>query len=481
MHVKMSRSFQWQFFGKIHPMTITVDGTGVSAPSLDEAIADFNASIRAIFGQSLSLAPQTPQGQIATAIATVETMIGEAIVKVGNATSIERASGAQLDALGSLLRVARSPARRSHATATLTGVGGTIVPAGALAKTPEGDQFRAVANIAISPTGVDADFESVEYGPVPAAAGALSAIVTIIAGWESITNSEAAEVGALTQTDASYRQELLHRTTMPAKGPLAAMQSAMIMAKAGKTRIIENPTNTAATTQLWRVDAHSILAIAEQGIMANVARAVEEHRGMGVGTMAAIQGGTPGSGLYTLSGASLIFGGTAYTGLTTTGATTPAGVATLVNALSGIPLTLHDQGGRFVALFPWQPGEQLIFADDTVSAALGLDPDSAASTGQPFVRPQTRTMTITAAVTKASGFPPDGLQQMRQAAIDRVGEYGIGETPYANHILAALGVIPGTRVTSVSIAEGSTNLDGVEPPLDTIWQAAESDVTITVT
>ena len=154
----------------------TVDDTGVHVPSLETALADTRQQMADIFGDDLAGDAQTPQGQLAGIIAILEAAIGEALVQLGNATSVDDAVGTQLDTLGELLDILRQRATRSRLTATLTGVGGTGVPAGSRAKTTADPaaEFRTIADAVLSPSpGVSVEMEAVEEGPVAAAAGTL--------------------------------------------------------------------------------------------------------------------------------------------------------------------------------------------------------------------------------------------------------------------------------------------------------------------
>ena len=102
-------------FGYNHRMAIfTVDDTGVHVPSLETALAATRQQMADIFGDDLAGDAQTPQGQLAGIIAILEAAIGEALVQLGNATSVDDAVGTQLDTLGELLDILRQRATRSR-------------------------------------------------------------------------------------------------------------------------------------------------------------------------------------------------------------------------------------------------------------------------------------------------------------------------------------------------------------------------------
>ena len=277
--------------------TVVVDETGVVALSLEEQEAQQQERMRGVWGDDLTRSPQTPPNQIAGIQALGLTETGEAVVQDGNANSVDHANGTQLAVLGSNLDVERLEATRSRVTATVTGVAGTGVAAGSRAQTTAGAAFETLDAAVLSPSGVDVDLQAVEEGPVEAAAGTLTEIQTVINGWETITNASAAVVGRARQTDVDYRETYEVRTAHSSIGPMPALEAALTEALSGKLTVVENNTAAAITTQEFNVHAHSVLAIVESGSDGDVQRAVENHRGMGVGTtVTALRGGTPDNG-----------------------------------------------------------------------------------------------------------------------------------------------------------------------------------------
>ena len=72
----------------------TVDEHGVTAPSLDQALADIRAQFGDLFGEDLAGEAQTPQGQLAGVIALLEAIIGESLVVGYNTGKIDEALAA---------------------------------------------------------------------------------------------------------------------------------------------------------------------------------------------------------------------------------------------------------------------------------------------------------------------------------------------------------------------------------------------------
>ena len=139
--------------------------------------------------------------------------------------------------------------------------------------------------------------EAVETGPIEVAPGALSEIVTVISGWERVTNVAAGIAGRDAQSDTDYRQALITRSARNTAGPLAALNAALEEAATTRRRITENTESTVMVVDEWPLRPHSICVIAEGGTDGDVQRSVENHRGMGVAVTVAAIGGTPDNGV----------------------------------------------------------------------------------------------------------------------------------------------------------------------------------------
>ena len=92
-------------------------------------------------GSDLSLATETPQGQIIDGLAIVFAELDEAVVAVGNGYSLDRAAGVAQDDQADLLNVERRRATRSVVTATMGGVAGTNIPMNSRVATAANEVF----------------------------------------------------------------------------------------------------------------------------------------------------------------------------------------------------------------------------------------------------------------------------------------------------------------------------------------------------
>ena len=464
-------------------VAIIVDSTGVQTPSLPDAYAEMLSRYAEVFGVDLSSAPQTPQSQLAAIQAVITAEFGEALTAAMSAMSLDRASGTQLDDLGSLLGATRRSATRSRVSATLFGVAATNVPAGSRARTAGDAEFRTVADTVLSPTGVASEMEAVDEGPVVAATGALTEIVTVVAGWERVTNAAAATEGTDDESDNDYRLNLFVRSARNSLGPRGALEAALLEADTTRFRVAENALSAADVVQLLTMQSHSVFVIAEGGTDADLTRAVETHKGMGAGTMTTIIGGTPDNTvLDSVTDGTVTWDGTDYTDLDLSSASTDAAKATAVTTLlDGTGVTIHAIDSIYLATFPWRPDQSPTFSDGTVDVAFGLESANATYPAGPFTRPRSLALAVTVAVTRqADRFPGDGLAQIRDAINAVIAGYGIGEQLWSNDILAAIEDIAGTRVTALTVQANSADVSGEDVPLDRVWALSAANLVITV-
>ena len=466
------------------PRALEVDGAGIRAASLAEIREDLNDRQLASFGSDLVLSEQVPQSQWSGILALALTEILEGVVRTAiYGSSVDHAPSTWLDQLGSLAGIDRVQATRSRVTATLTGVAGTGVPSGSRARTPAGALFESLGAVALSPSGVDVEFLAILEGPIEAAAGTLTEIVSVIAGWETVTNAEAAALGRARQTDAEYREAFLARTARVSVGSMSALEGALAEALAGKARVLENATTAAVTVQEWPLPAHSILVVAETGIVSDIQRAVETHRGMGVATSVGIVSGTPDEGdLDAVTAGTVTWDGVNYTGLDLTGGLTRAEKAAALTALlaaAGVTIVAIDD--RYVAIFEWVPTDTPNFEDGTTEVAFGFDPASSNYPPGPFIRTRARELAVDLDVTRQPGFPADGLTQIRTNVTAIVDAYGVGEQVWSNDILRVAEGVQGTRVTTITVQYAGVDASGVAVPLDILWSLPIANLTITIT
>lgn len=261
-----------------------LNNSGVIVPDTADILTDVQNEYRNAFGQDLVVTPDTPQGVLITAEALSRDAVVRNNATLANQINPNLAGGIFLDAIMALTGSARDPAERSRVIATLSGVPGTIVPAGAVASTVGGnEEFELVNTVIIGAGGtVSAEFQSVEFGAIPAGAGGLTQIVSGVLGWETVTNTDSAVLGRAEQSDQAAR--LYRRNTLALQGQsLAEAITSELYATEG-VRSLSFRENVANTTQVIdgiNLVAHSIYVCVDGGTNDDVAASILRKKSAG--------------------------------------------------------------------------------------------------------------------------------------------------------------------------------------------------------
>lgn len=262
--------------------------TGVIVPDMSQTLSEVAAEFRAVFGQSLSVDPSTPQGMLITRIAEMRDSVARNNCDVANQINPNVAGGVFLDALIGLHFGQRRAASRSTVTATVTGTNGTIIPKGSVAKTTLGARFEAMYAVTISGS-TSVQMQAIETGPVGADAGTLTKIETAISGWSTVTNPLAATLGGDVESDAQLRSRRLDMLGTQSTSTIAAIRSRLSAQVGGliSHAVVDNPTLSAKTIKGVSIAAKSIAVFTAGGASADIARAIYNTTPAGVPTVGA--------------------------------------------------------------------------------------------------------------------------------------------------------------------------------------------------
>ena len=158
------------------------NNTGVIVPDESGTLNNVRQEFRDVFGAGLDVSEESPQGKLITAEVIARTGVAANNAAIANQINPNLAEGVFLDALWALLGGQRQAATRSSFSqmVDVSGVPGTVIPAGSIASTSAGDQFQTTGVATLDDTGsAQVGFVSVEFGPIPCPLGALSNIETV--------------------------------------------------------------------------------------------------------------------------------------------------------------------------------------------------------------------------------------------------------------------------------------------------------------
>lgn len=256
--------------------------TGTVVPDTSTILTGVQDEYKTAFGTDLDVSPATPQGLLISAETAARDQVVRNNAALANQINPNIAGGIFLDAICALTALERDKATRSTVTATLTGVDGTVIPEGSRAQTPSGAVFESTGDVTIASGTASVVFQSVDYGPIPCGIADLTQIVDPVLGWETITNSLAADLGTEEQTDQSLRA--LRRMTLAIQGvalPEAIISALYVVPGVKSLKFRENITASTATIDGVSMVAHSVYACVDGGTNLDVATALLANKSLG--------------------------------------------------------------------------------------------------------------------------------------------------------------------------------------------------------
>ncbi len=274
----------------------SIDGTGFHLHEfggvtglqgwLDELIDQHQG----IYGDDISVNAEDLDGEKLAKEAQARNDAEQIALTLYNMNSPVGAVGAALSRLVQLNGITRKGAQFSIVPITLGGVAATVIPINSLFINPDDPDlppFKTVAAYTIGGGGtVSGQGVCTEAGPFNVGAGKLTPIQTVISGWDTVTNPSAAAPGRLVETDAILRVRRAESVAMPSQSMLDGLQAALAnLAGVDDVVVYENATGA---TNAKGDPAHSIHAIIDGGVDADIANAIWVKASMGCTKVGAV-------------------------------------------------------------------------------------------------------------------------------------------------------------------------------------------------
>jgi hypothetical protein len=259
--------------------------SGLVIPAETDVLAGVQADINAAFGGGLNAALETPQGQLASSQAAVIGDKNNEVALIVNQVDPQYSSGRFQDAIGRFYFLTRKPATATAVTATLGGIAGTLVPAGTLAQDTSGNTYVSTGGAIIGAGGtIDVEFQNIQTGPVPCAAGTLTSVYQAIPGWDTITNAADGTMGSNVESRADFEYRRKNSVAINGKGtPQSIYAEVFALPNVLDVYVKDNPSgstvNTGSTN--YPILPHSIYVAVVGGVDADVAAAVWRKKDSG--------------------------------------------------------------------------------------------------------------------------------------------------------------------------------------------------------
>lgn len=263
-------------------LAATVSDTGISSPSYGDILASLQASAQAIYGADVYLGPDSQDGQLLAIFAQAVHDANQTAVAVYNSFSPATAQGAALSNQVRLNHITRLASTHSQVNVVIGGVAGTIIQDGSVSDSA-GNKWDLPATVTIPPAGtITVTASAKEPGAIAAAPGTVTGIATPTLGWQTVTNTFSAAVGAPLESDASLRLRQQTSTALRSK-TIADGLTGEILSLVGVNYCVvyDNDTNS---TDANGIPAHTIAVVVEGGDATQVARTILNKKSQGCGT-----------------------------------------------------------------------------------------------------------------------------------------------------------------------------------------------------
>lgn len=265
----------------------TFSNNGIIIPDTADILTTVQNEYKTALGEDLSLEESTPQGRlIDTEVTARVATIGFNAQVANTLINILMASGSALDAWGGNFDTPRNRAYSSRVPVLVTGVAGTVIPANSEAITSKGIIWKNETEIIIKSNGQGlGDFICSQTGPIELGIGELNTIVSSstigIEGWETITNTAVATLGADVESDTSYKLRILESLYIGSALFGNYASACYRVDGVQDVFVYENPFGTTRQLDNITMPAHSVFVCVDGGKASEVAQALYEIKSAG--------------------------------------------------------------------------------------------------------------------------------------------------------------------------------------------------------
>ena len=225
----------------------------------------------------LNTEPETPAGQLVDSQTASITQKDSELLYLANMLNPLKATGIFQDALAEIYFLQRKPAIPSSAVIKCTGLPGTVIPVSAQVMSAADDTIWQ--NTEAQTIGDDGTcecvFECQSAGLISAAAGTLSRINTMVAGWDTAVNEAAAVVGQNAETQGAFEARRYASVGLNSRGTIAAVYARVAnCANVVSCIVRENKTNMPIEIDGYFLKAHSVFVSVVGGSDEDIAEAI---------------------------------------------------------------------------------------------------------------------------------------------------------------------------------------------------------------
>lgn len=262
-----------------------VQATGVIVPDTADILTEVQGEYREVFGGDLIVTTDTPQGVLIATDTEIRDAVARNNATLANQFNPDLSGGIFLDSLWAIMGGSRVKATRTLVPGVLlTGVPGTIIPAGSQARIGEA-YFETLAAVTLSPSGsVTTAMRALEVGPVAAPVNQLNQIASSVLGWEGVTNPLPGILGIAREGDIPARRRRRKTLALLGVGTVQAVYSRLNDTEGVVDALVrENYDNVPKVVDGVTLKANSVYAVVYGGADLDVATSLLASKSAGAG------------------------------------------------------------------------------------------------------------------------------------------------------------------------------------------------------
>lgn len=255
---------------------------GVSIQTFQEIFDELAAGYRAIYGEDINLAPESPDGQRVGIEAEARYDVQQFALAMYRNLDPDFAQGEALNVLIKWAGLERRPGTRSQVDATVTTDRPLTLPADYTVQDDLGQQWITGSPVSVPAGSSTVTLYSREFGAVEAEPGTVTEPVTIVLGVAGISNEFPALVGQEEETDEQLRIRRRRSVENPATSTVGGLYSVLANLPGVIDLVIyENDGDTTDTER--DIPPHSLWVVIEGGDVSEIAEAIAKNKTGGTG------------------------------------------------------------------------------------------------------------------------------------------------------------------------------------------------------
>ena len=239
--------------------------------------ADWVAAFHKDGQVDLNTDPETPAGQLIDSQTAAITEKDTELLYLCSQFDPAKNEGIFQDAIAKIYFLSRKAATPSSATITVRGLSGTIIPVNAQIMSSADDTiWQNVAAFTIGADGTGSGvFRCTSEGLISAAAGTLTRIMTVVAGWDTATNEHAAVVGTLEENRGQFELRRYASVALNSRGTAASVYARVMQLDDVIGCVVrENKTNIPKVIDGVTLSPHSVYVCVLGGNDGSIATAM---------------------------------------------------------------------------------------------------------------------------------------------------------------------------------------------------------------